>query len=135
MKKKLAVLLTVLALGMMGWQIASGNASLPALGSMLLWTLPLFGVVTVTQDWRTNDAVEYTIIATADADATTGNIAHGLGARPQVTIIPILQAPAAVSAWAATTIDVTNVVLGKGTGVGSGNAGAQVRLRVERRRG
>lgn len=135
MKKKLAVLLTVLALGVVGWQIASDQASLPGLGSMLLWTLPLFGVVTATQDWRTNDAVEYTVIATADADTVTPAIAHGMGARPQVTILPILQAPAGLSLWAATTIDATNVIATKSTAVGSGNAGPQIRIRVERRRG
>ena len=135
MKKKLAVLLTVLALGVVGWQLIASPDASGGLGSMLLWSLPLFGAVTVTQDWRTNDAVEYTVIATADADTVTGNIAHGMGARPQVTLIPILQAPAGLSLWAATTIDATNVVATKSTAVGSGNAGAQLRVRIERRRG
>lgn len=65
--------------------------------------------------------------ATADAD-TTATIPHGLGAAPLVVILTALaQAAAAVSEWAATTINATNVVLTKGTGVGSGAAGVQVR--------
>lgn len=70
------------------------------------------------------------IIATADAD-TTATITHGLKVTPQVVIItPLLQAPAALSLWAATTIDATSVVLTKATTASSGNAGAQVRVTV-----
>lgn len=68
------------------------------------------------------------VIATADAD-TTATITHGLIGTPQdIQITPLLQAPAAVSLWAVTTINSTQVVLTKGTGVGSGNAGAQLRV-------
>lgn len=75
----------------------------------------------------------YTFIAdveaTADADTDTGSVAHGLGAAPQdVSLAALLQAEAAVSAWAVTTIDATNLVLTKGTGAGSGGAGDQVRV-------
>lgn len=70
------------------------------------------------------------IIATADGD-TTATITHGLVGTPQdIQITPLLQAPAAASGWAATTINSTQVVLTKGTGAGSGNAGAQVRVIV-----
>jgi len=65
--------------------------------------------------------------ATADGD-TTATIPHGLGAAPLVVILTALQqVAAAVSEWAATTINATNVVLTKGTGAGSGAAGVQVR--------
>lgn len=67
--------------------------------------------------------------ATADADVTTGNIAHGLGAVPQLlTLCPLLQAEAALSQWAITTADATNLVATAANAVGSGGAGNQVRL-------
>jgi hypothetical protein len=73
----------------------------------------------------------FDIIATVDAD-TTATITHGLIGTPAlITITPLLQASAAVSEWAATTINSTQVVLTKGTGVGSGNAGAQVRCVIQ----
>ena len=69
------------------------------------------------------------IEATADADVTTGNIAHGLGAVPQVvTLTNLLQASAALSAWAVTTIDATNLVGTASAAAGSGAAGNQVRI-------
>lgn len=78
------------------------------------------------------DTIRRTIIATADAD-TTATIPHGMGVVPRTVILtPLLQAPAAVSEWAVTTIDATNVVLTKGTGVGSGNAGAQMQVEIRR---
>ena len=46
-------------------------------------------------------------------------------------ITPVLAA-ARISAWIATTVDATNVVLGKTTTAGSGNAAVQVRLIVAR---
>lgn len=78
------------------------------------------------------DAVRAQVIATADAD-TTATIPHGMGVTPrEVVLMPLLQAPAAVSDWAVTTKDATNVVLTKGTGVGSGNAGAQIEAIIKR---
>ena len=73
------------------------------------------------------------VIATADAD-TTATIPHTLGAAPlEVTITQLIsQALTALSAWAVTTIDATNVVLTKLTSVGSGNAAAQVRVIIKR---
>jgi len=69
--------------------------------------------------------------ATADGDLTSGNIAHGLGAVPlSVFVTPLQQAAGALSAWAATTLDATNVVLTKSGAAGSGVAGAQVRVEV-----
>lgn len=68
------------------------------------------------------------VIATADAD-TTATVPHGLAAAPSVVILtPLLQAPAGLSLWAATTINATNVICTKSTAVGSGNAGAQLRV-------
>lgn len=99
---------------------------------LALTALPLFGAVTVTEISRTNDKVVVDIIATADAD-TIATVAHGLGVVPGgVKITPLLQVAAAISEWAATTIDATNVIVTKGVGVGSGVAGAQVRLEVSR---
>ena len=73
--------------------------------------------------------------ATADAD-TTATIPHGMGQIPQhVTITELLQVVAAISAWAVTTIDATNVVLTKGVGAGSGAAGAQIRCMIAKEPG
>lgn len=66
--------------------------------------------------------------ATADAD-TTATVPHGLPSTPTVVLItPLQQAEAGLSLWAATTIDGTNVVATKSTAVGSGVAGAQLRV-------
>lgn len=78
-------------------------------------------------------AGSYTFIvdveADADADTVTGNIAHGLPAAPtELAITALLQAAAALSGWAITTADATNIEATKGTGAGSGTAGNQVRL-------
>lgn len=72
------------------------------------------------------------VTATADADTVTASIPHGLGAVPlSVTITPLLsQALTALSAWAVTTLDATNIVLTKLTSTGSGNANPQVRVQV-----
>ncbi len=88
--------------------------------------------VTVNNVLAGTDTKIATVIATADAD-TTATIAHGLGAVPlEVYFTPLLQAPAALSLWAVTTIDATNVVLTKATTAGSGNAGAQIRVVIKR---
>ena len=69
------------------------------------------------------------IIADADGDAASPNIPHGLGVAPlDVTITPLLQVAAGLSLWAATTIDATNIVVSKSVAVGSGVAGAQLRV-------
>lgn len=65
--------------------------------------------------------------ATADADATTGNIAHGLGEAPLIPFVTPRAAAARLSLWICTS-DNTNYVLLKAAGVGgSGAAGIQVR--------
>ena len=88
------------------------------------------------------------ITATADAD-TTATIPHGMvtqeaskpgrggvagaGVIPlEVTLVNLQQVGGALSAWAATTINATNVVLTKSTAVGSGVAGAQVRCIIKK---
>lgn len=84
---------------------------------------------------RSNDQVQVDVTATADAD-TAITIVHGLGNPPPVVGITQLltQAITALSAWAATTIDGTNVILTKTTATGSGDAAAQVRAIISRRR-
>lgn len=74
----------------------------------------------------------FDIAATADADVTTGNVAHGLGAIPlDISGVQTLsQAIGALSAWAVTTVDITNVVCTKLATVGSGSATKQYRVRV-----
>lgn len=77
----------------------------------------------------------WTIIATADAD-TGLTFAHGLlnpgglAADINLTLTPILQAPAALSLWAGTA-DATNIILVKSTAGSSGNAAAQLRVMAE----
>lgn len=89
-------------------------------------------IAVIRQGAANRDSHVADVTATADAD-TTATIPHGLGAAPQeVTLTPLLQAPGALSAWAATTINATNVVLTKSTAVGSGNAGAQLRCIIKR---
>jgi hypothetical protein len=102
-----------------------------------LWTAFLavpvvFGAVSQTIIRRSGDMLVYDIIATADAD-TTSTQAHGMGAIPDFWFCPILQAPAALSLWSFVS-DVTNVTGTKATTMGSGNAAAQVRVYVQRRR-
>lgn len=67
--------------------------------------------------------------ATADGDTSTGNIAHGLGAQPLMGFFTqlISQALTALSAWALTTFNTTDIVGTKLASTGSGNASAQVR--------
>lgn len=99
-----------------------------------LATVPAHATVgTCTLVTKTNDVSQFTVVAVNDAD-TGATCAHTMGANPVVIITPILQAPAALSAWAATTISSTSVVLAKGTGAGSGNASAQISVFVIRNR-
>ena len=69
------------------------------------------------------------VAASADAD-TTATIPHTLSGTPLLAIAQQLtsQALTALSAWAITTIDATNVVATKLTSVGSGSAPAQLRV-------
>lgn len=91
----------------------------------------LCNAVSIGTVFTGTDSIIRTVTATADAD-TTATIPHGMAAAPaEVQILPLLQAPAGVSLWAVTTIDATNVVCTKSTGVGSGNAGAQLRVTIK----
>lgn len=86
----------------------------------------------------------FDIVATADGDTTTGAFTHGLSTRtgglaiqnPDTEIVtwyePLLSAPARLSGWATTVRGATEVTATKTTEVGSGNAGAQVRLHLKR---
>lgn len=89
--------------------------------------------VTITTVFDGTDTHIADVIAAADGD-TTATIPHTLGAAPaEVTVTQLLsQALTALSAWAVTTIDATNVVLTKLTSTGSGNAGAQIRVIIKR---
>ena len=89
---------------------------------------------TVATLWRTNDAVEFTVIASADADTVSPSLAHNMGANAMVTLISVLQAAAGLSLWAANTVDHNNITVTKSAAVGSGNAAIQLRVRVERQR-
>ncbi len=71
---------------------------------------------------------QFTVTATADADTTTGAIAHGLPALPELVQIEGIDAAARISGWIVTAKDATNITLGKGVGVGSGAAPAQIRV-------
>ena len=67
----------------------------------------------------------------ADADVTTGDIPHGLGAEP---LIPIIT-PLLIEAWTSTwiiTVDAVNYVGTAANAVGAGGAGDQVRFIVMR---
>lgn len=83
--------------------------------------------------------VSANVIATADAD-TTAVITHNMALTaaelaagfPLVTILPLLQAVGALSEWAMTAKDANTCTFTKGTGAGSGNAGAQLRVVVQR---
>ena len=89
--------------------------------------------VTVTTVLAGANAFTFDVAATADADTTTGNVAHGLGDTPvEVTLTSLQQVATAISAWAVTTLNGTNVVLTKGIGAGSGAVGNQVRCTVRR---
>jgi len=54
----------------------------------------------------------FDVIASADTDTVTALTAHGLGVVPQqVSLTSLLQASAALSEWAVTTLDATNISL------------------------
>lgn len=112
----------------------------------------LFGAVTVTYEYpvagttaptaaqsANANIVRANVIATADAD-TTATITHNFGTsagdlaagRPIVILEPLLQASAGLSLWAFTSKTTNTVVCTKSTAVGSGNAGAQIRVHVLR---
>lgn len=71
----------------------------------------------------------FDVTATADAD-TTHAIAHGLGVDPDLVILEPLSSNAGLSLWFVPSHDATNVNITKGTGAGSGNASAQLRVHV-----
>jgi len=93
------------------------------------------GAVTITivlQGTSTSAMHIADVEATADADATA-TIPHSLGVIPLlVTLAALIQATAALSLWAVTTIDVTNVVCTKATTASSGGAGVQLRVGIFR---
>jgi hypothetical protein len=72
----------------------------------------------------------FDVIATADADATTGAITHGFNTLGLIFSLVGLIAASQISLWFVSAFTATTVTLNKGVGVGSGNAAAQVRLFV-----
>lgn len=71
-----------------------------------------------------------TVVASADGDTSSGNMAHGLGESPLFVCLTqmLSQALTALSAWAATTVDATNIVATKLASTGSGSASVQLRV-------
>ncbi len=92
--------------------------------------------VSTTVVRRSNDEVEFDVVATADADTVTGLVNHGLGLeRPTATMLLLLsQAVADVSLWAMTTLNGTQFECTKLATVGSGDAGVQLRVILKRAR-
>ena len=74
------------------------------------------------------------IIATADADVTTGDIAHGFGEIPSVIILTPTLAAGILKGWFVdlANTDATNIVLTGQNVMSSGNAGIQLRLIASR---
>jgi hypothetical protein len=71
----------------------------------------------------------FTVQATADADVTTGNVAHGLGFIPDFVIITPLLPEGVLKRWSwdVANTDATNIVLIGANVVGSGAATPQIR--------
>jgi hypothetical protein len=83
-------------------------------------------VTAVTPQGVTTKA--WSIVATLDGDTASGNIPHGFGAAPFVVFVSPRLAAGVLAGWFVSTIDATNIVVTKGTTVGSGNAGVQAVL-------
>lgn len=69
--------------------------------------------------------------STADADVTSGNIAHGLGAAPLSLFLTALLVEFYLSEPALTTVDATNLVVTLANNVGAGVAGDQMRIECQ----
>ncbi len=93
----------------------------------------LCDTVTITTVFDGPDSFIADVVASADGDVTA-TIPHLIGATPEeVYLIPTLsQALTALSGWAATTIDATNVVCTKLASTGSGSATKQLRVIAKR---
>ncbi len=89
------------------------------------------GAVTVSNANTTTRYMtfRFDIIATADADTTTGDVAHGLPATPTEYYITPIGTPGGLSVWKFTAApNATNVNLTKGVAVGSGDAAIQAHV-------
>ena len=91
------------------------------------------GVVNLTTVLRQGNLLVTDVEATLDAD-TTATIPHGMAdaAIKEVTLLPLLQVVAGLSLWAVTLQDAVNITCTKSVAVGSGNAGAQLRVFIEK---
>lgn len=82
--------------------------------------------VTVTEVFRNSIMAVFNVEATADADAAAV-IVHGLPGIPVVQTTPHgTAAQVALTTWGVGVVDVTNINLACGIGVGSGFAGTSV---------
>lgn len=88
--------------------------------------------VTVTTRHAGKDMFVFDVEATADGDAGSGSVAHGLGAIPLIVLITPLLAAARTSNWILGTLSDTAVEITKTTATGSGATGNQVRCVVMR---
>lgn len=134
----LAALARPVLLGLAGGLLLIPAASLyldaPLQAAAYVALLPVFGAVTVSAvtNWGGGATLgnlrQCTVIATADADVTTGNIAHGLPFTPDFGLpIPLLPM-GALKAWSWDRVNtgaVNTVFVGNNV-VGSGNAGIQL---------
>lgn len=122
------------------WSETSENkGELQAMAVSLTYIVPNTGATPPTVNNFAGALMIVDVIASADGD-TTATIPHLMGsANPpgstpplKVTITPLIsQALTALSAWTAAT-GAANVVLTKLASTGSGNAGAQLRVHIEK---
>lgn len=121
--KVLALLLVAGAAAALDWLLGLGGSTLGVVPAAVS-----IANVYVNNNGRCDD-----VTATADGD-TTATIPHGFGPGvPQDVQLVGLQAAAQLSLPVASTIDATNVVVTMTAAVGSGAAGAQVRVYTKRR--
>lgn len=83
--------------------------------------------VTVTQTVQTPQWAVWDIIAALDAD-TTATLNHSFSVVPFFVTLDALLTNFYVSQWIITSRSATQIVVTKGVGVGSGAAGAQLRV-------
>lgn len=87
--------------------------------------------VTVTPVYAGTTKKTFTVVATADGD-TTAVVNHNFGTTPETVVITPLLDAGHTSRWFVSAKAANSVTLTKGTGVGSGNAGAQIEVLVQK---
>lgn len=87
--------------------------------------------ITAAAGFAGTNTKTWNVTATADADTGDFAVAHGFGVAPALAFLTPLLNAGLLANWSVKSIDATNITLNKGaTAVGSGNAGASVRLTV-----